>query len=68
MAGTSCPADNEIWLPNKNYMNVCGNIPVKPLVTGAGMRRGLVCWLLVPGMPAQVVPQTVSSGYQIKTM
>ena len=23
--GTSCPADNKIWLPNKNYMNVCRN-------------------------------------------
>ena len=24
-AGTSCPADNKIWLSNKNYMNVCRN-------------------------------------------
>jgi len=42
-AGTSCPTDNKIWLLNKNGMNVCGNIPVKALVTGAGMRRGNVC-------------------------
>jgi len=41
-AGTSCPAHNKFSLSNKNYVNVCGNIPVKP-VTGAGMRRGNLC-------------------------
>jgi len=38
--------------------------------TGAGMRRGTVRLLPVPGMncQAQVVPQTIRSGYQIKAI
>ena len=57
MIGTSCPADNKIWLFNKKYLNVCGN-------TCARFRLNL--GLIHYGRQAQVVPQTIRSGYPIK--
>ena len=60
MAGTSCPADNEIWLPNKNYMNgtLAENWRRNEAWDCAWASCAWDAWFLVPACIAVTHPST----------